>query len=104
VVGGSYGTADGVGTSAELAYPYGLVIDSAGKVFFSERSTDVIRMFDNVTYNVVTIAGTVSSAGYVDGVGTNAKFSTPGFLASDNYGTLYVADFNSNKIRYLNYV
>lgn len=47
---------------------------------------------------VSTIAGTSGSYGYSDGTGTNARFTTPSYIASDGTN-LYVTDSWANNIR-----
>ncbi len=47
---------------------------------------------------VSTVAGS-GAEWYADGVGTNAMFTFPHGVAVDSWGTLYVADFNINRIR-----
>ena len=47
---------------------------------------------------VTTIAGQTTS-GYVDAVGTLARFNYPHEVAVDSTGTLYVADTGSNMLR-----
>lgn len=46
---------------------------------------------------VTTFAGTTN--GYLDGTGTAAQFSNPRGMTIDASGNLYVADFNSRRIR-----
>ncbi len=48
---------------------------------------------------VLTIAGTAGLSGYVNGVGTAAKFSNPAGLHVDDAGNVYVADYNNHAIR-----
>ena len=59
-------------------------------------------------YVCVTTAGVVSTvagstvSGYVDGVGTVAKFSYPREISVDSTGNAWVADYNNNMIRRIN--
>lgn len=57
----------------------------------------VLSFFDVNAQMVTTIAG--SSQGYLDGIGTVAKFNGPAGVAVDNNGTLYVADRLNHRIR-----
>jgi serine/threonine-protein kinase len=47
---------------------------------------------------VTTLAGSGNS-GFADGVGVQASFSKPSGVAVDISGTVFVADFNDNRIR-----
>lgn len=47
--------------------------------------------------NVSTLSG--SSQGYLDGLGTSARFDTPAGIAIDVTGNMYVTDLNNHKIR-----
>ena len=59
-------------------------------------------------YVCVTTAGVVSTvagstvSGYVDGVGTVAKFNYPNGISVDSTGNAWVADYNNNMIRRIN--
>ena len=59
-------------------------------------------------YVCVTTAGVVSTvagstvSGYVDGVGTMAKFNYPHGISVDSTGNAWVADFDNNMIRHIN--
>ena len=48
-----------------------------------------------------TVAGSTTS-GYVDGVGTVAKFSGPRGVSIDSEGNVWIADFENNVIRIIN--
>ena len=56
-------------------------------------------------YVCVTTAGVVSTvagstvSGYVDGVGTVAKFNNPTGISVDSTGNVWVTDFSNNMIR-----
>ena len=56
-------------------------------------------------YVHVTIAGVVSTvagstaSGYVDGVGTVARFNNPIGISADSAGNVWVADMRNNMIR-----
>ena len=50
-----------------------------------------------VPFMVTTLAG--SSAGYMDGTGTAAQFSSPSGVAVDSSGNVYVADSVNHRIR-----
>ena len=57
-------------------------------------------------YVCVTTAGVVSAVaggyGYVDGVGTVAKFRSPTGISVDSTGNVWVADQLNNMIRQIN--
>jgi hypothetical protein len=48
---------------------------------------------------VTTLAGAPGQYGSADGVGANARLSSPTGLASDGAGNLYVADTGNHTIR-----
>jgi sugar lactone lactonase YvrE len=88
--------ADGVGTNASFNSPYGIVADTYGNVYVADTNNHRIRRINSNGY-VSTLAG--STAGYADGIGTNALFNFPHHLSIDVLGTMYVADKNNNRIR-----
>ncbi len=101
IVGGTYvsNSVDGNGLGAGIEWP-GVSTASQNRLYFADRNQ--IRQVDlsNSSYAVTTLAGTsgYSGYGYVDGIGSAAKFYAPGGLAKvGNY--LFVADSGNHTIR-----
>lgn len=93
------GLVDGTGSSAQFFAPAGAVADPAGNIYISDSANNAIR---KVTPQgvVTTVAGAPDgSSGYVDGVGSTARFDDPFGLAMDAAGNLYVADAGNGYIR-----
>ena len=84
------GFVDGVGVNARFNQPYGIAIDQSGNLYVSEMGNHSIRKITS-TGLVSTLAGS-STPGSQDGVGINARFSSPAGVAVDSFGNVYVAD------------
>jgi hypothetical protein len=96
---GQKGDADGTGTQALFAYPYGISCDGAGHIYIVDSGNNAIRV-TTTSGAVTTVAGAGSlSPGSSDGVGGAARFSNPSGVAADNLGNVYVADTNNSTIR-----
>ncbi|HEV2842851.1 MAG TPA: hypothetical protein VGW39_16135 [Chthoniobacterales bacterium] len=99
---GNCGNTDGVGTEARFAWPEGLAVDSTGNVYVADGQymavSNTIRRIspDGV---VTTIAGSPGTYGYVDGVGTSARFDHPTAVAVDRTGNILVADSSNRRLR-----
>lgn len=94
----SFGSADGLGSTARFAWPQGIAIDASGNLYVADA--------DNSTIRKVTPAGLVTTfagkAGYyatVDGTGSEARFNFPFGLALDHAGNLFVSELGSHVIR-----
>ncbi|MDP4184612.1 MAG: IPT/TIG domain-containing protein [Bacteroidota bacterium] len=74
-----------------LNYPAGIKFDNNGNLYASINGDQVIKKFTAGTWEGSVIAGTQGTAGYLNGVGTEAKFSYPWGLAVDEKGNIYVA-------------
>ncbi|SDR93293.1 NHL repeat-containing protein [Mucilaginibacter mallensis] len=77
--------------------PAGISIDSKGNLYIADQSGRILEITTSKILYV--LAGSANTAGYVDGTGTAAKFSSPQGLTIDNNGNIYVADYNNNIIR-----
>ena len=91
------GYGDGIGTNAVFNSPTGLAIDEAQNIYVADTGNHRIR---KVTPSgvVTTLAGS-GFYGSINAQGTAASFSSPQGVAVDRFGTVFVADLGSNKIR-----
>jgi len=92
---GQSGSADGTGAGALFAEPRGIATDGAGNLYVADTSNATIRKIVIATGAVTTFSGTPGQQGAVDGIGANARFTSPWGLTSDGAGNLFVADTNS---------
>jgi sugar lactone lactonase YvrE len=93
---GSRGSMNGTGTAASFAFPTGIALDSSGNFYVVDTGNYLIRKItaDGV---VTTLAG--STVGFIDGLGTTARFNNPQSIAVDSSGNIYVAERNLFTIR-----
>ena len=95
---GQAGSADGTGSAARFNYPTGIAVDSSGNVYVADTTNNLLRKITSAG-TVTTLAGVVGVAGSSDGTGGNALFNTPGGLAVDTAGNIYLADTGNSSIR-----
>ena len=106
-LGGSPGSADGLGGGARFYSPNGIAVDGAGNLYVADTGNDTIRMISpglvagQTQWRVTTIAGLAGAAGSVDGTNGTARFNLPAGLAVDGAGNLFVADNANRTIRIL---
>lgn len=86
-------------TAAQLHSPWGITVDPAGNVFFSDQTNNCIRKI-SIAGIITTIAGS-STAGFSGdgGMATNALLNNPSGLTFDCGGNLYIADQFNSRIR-----
>jgi len=96
LAGGSVGNGDGNGTNATFNRPGGVIVGTTGIIYVADTDNHRVRKItaDGV---VTTLAG--SGRGYADGIATDAIFYSPGGVAVDNLGKVYVADTTNHRIR-----
>jgi sugar lactone lactonase YvrE len=95
---GVMGSADGKGAAARFAFPKGIAVDLAGKVYVSDSGNGTIRTITS-DGTVSTLAGLAGASGSDDGAGSAARFYLPSGLTVDRNGTIYVADTGNHTIR-----
>lgn len=98
-----YGFRDGPGAIARFAFPSAVALGPDGNLYVSDTNNTAIRKLtrpavDGAGWSVTTLAGT-NSAGFFDGSGGAARFSSPQGLALDADGNVYVADAGNHRIR-----
>jgi uncharacterized protein (TIGR03437 family) len=93
-------TGDGaLANVAEIDYPSGIVVDSAGNIYFADTLNNRIRQV-TTDGNIHTFAGN-GDVGFAGdgGPAISASLSNPVALAIDAAGNLYIADDVNNRIR-----
>jgi sugar lactone lactonase YvrE len=87
-------------TAAQLAFPFGVVVDNADHLYIADLVNHRVRMV-GPDGKIRTVAGGGNPA---DGVGdgglaTQARLDTPSGLAVDGAGNLFIADSRNLRIR-----
>jgi sugar lactone lactonase YvrE len=95
---GAKGSLDATGAAARFAGPTGVAVDGAGNVFAVASESSTLRKI-TPTGVVTTVAGSAGSNGFVNGIGSAARFSNPYDVAIDTTGNLYVLDRNNHAVR-----
>ncbi|HST25025.1 MAG TPA: PKD domain-containing protein [Gaiellaceae bacterium] len=88
----------GQATSAQLDYPEGVVLDSQGNLYIADWGNNRVRKVSGGI--ITTIAGTgVAGFSGDGGPATSAQLDNTIGVAVDSQGSLFVADFNNNRLR-----
>jgi pimeloyl-ACP methyl ester carboxylesterase len=100
-----YSGDNGIATSAELNWPYGVAVDAHGNLYIADEQNQVIRKVSSSGI-ITTVAGngysTSSGAGGYsgdNGPAIWAELNVPYGVAADAFGNIYIADTNNNRIR-----
>ncbi|MFZ4773744.1 MAG: LamG-like jellyroll fold domain-containing protein [Terrimicrobiaceae bacterium] len=88
---------------SQLSLPvaYGLTSDGSENLFSTSIDSHIIKKVNQTTQTTSVLAGKDGVAGFFDGAGNTAMFSSPRSLAY-YAGFLYVADTNNQMIRAVN--
>jgi len=89
---------NGPATSAQLHYPQGLAVDSAGNLYIADTLNQRIRKVTNGVISTVAGNGTQGFSGD-NGPATSAQLNIPVGVAVDSAGNFYIADLNNCRVR-----
>ena len=88
-----------VATTLPLLFPWAIVFDSQGNLYFAETNNHVIREVTPAG-GLTTVAGTgVQGFSGDGGLATSAELDSPAGLALDSAGNFYIADTHNQRIR-----
>jgi sugar lactone lactonase YvrE len=88
----------GPSTAAQLNFPQGICVDSAGNIWVADFYNSRVREINVATGIITTVAGGGTST--AEGVpATAATFAFTSALARDQAGNLYVNDYNGFRVR-----
>jgi hypothetical protein len=88
---------NGPATSAQLGYPSGVALESAGNLYIADVGNGRIRKVANGV--ITSVAGGGTSGLGDNGPATSAQLNSPLGVAVDSAGNLYFADSGNGRIR-----
>jgi sugar lactone lactonase YvrE len=83
---------------AELNYPMGLAVDTAGNLYIADTQNNRVRKVDRDGV-ITTVAGTGAQGYSSDGPAVSAELNQPTDVAVDSAGNIYIADNQNFCIR-----
>lgn len=100
---GDYGNG-GLAVNAQLDFPAGLALDSAGDLFIADLYNSAIRVVTAQNNDIQEAFGLMNDIAYFgDGTAApNSDLFGPSGVASDSSGNVYIADARNNRIRVIN--
>jgi sugar lactone lactonase YvrE len=90
----------GAATIAKLDLPTDVTFDPSGNLYIEDRYNHAVRRVRISTGDISTVAGT-GTAGYSGdgGLATSSELNSPGGVAVDSFGNLYIGDEINNRVR-----
>jgi hypothetical protein len=98
---GNPGSTDGTNSAARFNSPFGVAVDTHGKLYVADMYNNTTRKVTPVGTNWVTstVGGLAGNVGSVDGTNSVARFYQPLGVAVNTHGNLYVTDTYNYTIR-----
>ena len=89
---------NGFGSSASLFFPSAVAVDAAGNVYIADTLNQRVR---KVSGKIITTLVGTGNAGFTGegGPAASARLNSPGGLAVDSTGNVYVADTLNDRVR-----
>ncbi|OKQ00036.1 S-layer homology domain-containing protein [Paenibacillus sp. P46E] len=96
---GGYSGDGGLGSKAQLNWPFGVAVDSKGNLYIADSDNQRIRKVDT-SGMISTMAGTGKRGPTLanDGLATKTLLDTPYGVSVDNNDNVYIADKGNNRI------
>jgi len=95
---GVSGSDNGTNGTARFNTPYGITVDSQDNIYVVDTLNSTLRKI-TLSGVVTTPAGVAGSTGTSDGVGDQARFSSPTGVAAGNGVDVIIADFSNASVR-----
>jgi len=89
----------GQATTAQIAFPYGLSIDTYGNLYIADLGNARVRRVA-VDGNITTLAGggTLDPGATAGMLATSARVAAPRNVLADDSGVLYISDFGGHRV------
>jgi hypothetical protein len=94
---GVYGSQDGFGSGASVTWPNGMALGNNGKLLFIDYGNQKLRSISQFG-QVETIAGS-GEIGLLDSTSLLSRFYSPGDVAQDNAGNIFITDRDNHVVR-----